>query len=478
MVAPTRESAPRSTPGDRLGPWLLALATLLGGLRLYELGSWSLWIDEAFTWVDAHHADSMRNPLGYLAIQAVVELCGGRAEEWVLRLLPAIAGWLVVPLAYWAFLPLVGGLRAGVVSLVLAVSSWQLYWSQNARFYTLAELLSLLGGALVLRSFLQGGVRRAVVGAALVGISGLFHPSGLLMGAVVIAPLLLRLLGRPLPEEGRAPLRALLLCIAVAALPGLYWSWDVWNTYMVSKSLETGLGGRLQGLMHFVLATGFYITPLLGAAFLVGAVLCWRSRLHVDSLVLAAAVLPLLFAALAALFARVTAQYVFVLSPWIVLLCTVPLARAFSRISGRLAFATLLVLPLMVDASIYLTERRGERERWREAWLHVLENRRPGDLVAGMAAPVGELYLDPGATDLRHPRQVTWLDAYRAHVPESWSPFARRSWFVIREDSLVTWQPEERASFRAMLREECRLSARFPVSVTGRELAVEVYVRE
>ena len=123
-------------------------------------------------------------------------------------------------------------------------------------------------------------------------------------------------------------------------------------------------------------------------------------------------------------------------------------------------------------------ERRGERERWREAWLHVLENRRPGDLVAGMAAPVGELYLDPGATDLRHPRQVTWLDAYRAHVPESWSPFARRSWFVIREDSLVTWQPEERASFRAMLREECRLSARFPVSVTGRELAVEVYVRE
>jgi hypothetical protein len=156
----------------------------------------------------------------------------------------------------------------------------------------------------------------------------------------------------------------------------------------------------------------------------------------------------------------------------------VDLLRQRAGTAAACGFAALLVLPALADTALYFSVRHGERPRWREAYGFVGAQREPNDLVLGMSAPVGEYYLAPGKTNLRDPRIVGWLDEFHAHVPDEWTALGRRTWFVVRPEYLKTWRPDDLARFRALLREECRLMQNYPVAVEGRDLSVEVWLRE
>jgi hypothetical protein len=93
----------------------------------------------------------------------------------------------------------------------------------------------------------------------------------------------------------------------VALVLGSGWALRAWLKWEARQ----GDGSPL----HFAKTAGYLLTPTLGLAFLAGAWQRWRRR---ESFVLVgAAVLGLAVAALASLFARVSAQYVFVLQPWL-----------------------------------------------------------------------------------------------------------------------------------------------------------------
>lgn len=184
---------------DRVAPWLLAAALLVGLLRFVRLGEWSLWIDEALTLSDALHGRGADNPLGYWLLGLVAEARGGRPDEWALRIVPAVFGYLSIPLSVWALRPIAGLRAASAGALIVAASSWHVYWSQNARFYTLAAFLTLLGAGLVLRGFSTGRIAVALLGIAVAGSSALAHPTALLVpAALVAAPLVLWMFGRGL----------------------------------------------------------------------------------------------------------------------------------------------------------------------------------------------------------------------------------------------------------------------------------------
>ena len=108
-------------PGDRLlgfstrQLWLLLLIVVLGAaLRLYHLGSWSMWVDEAHTWRDAtipldefwRRPGLAGHPIAYLILRSVVDL-GGYDTFW-LRLPFAAIGIATVPLLGLLAVPLVG----------------------------------------------------------------------------------------------------------------------------------------------------------------------------------------------------------------------------------------------------------------------------------------------------------------------------------------------------------------------------------
>ncbi len=132
------------------------MITLLGALlRLYKLGEWSFWIDEIYTInhakvhfgsLDAiiNNIPPVRNwvPISTILIARVLNFLG--TSEWSARLVPAVIGIITVPILYFPTKRVFGWQVALMAALLLAVSPWHIFWSQNARFYTSILLLSTL----------------------------------------------------------------------------------------------------------------------------------------------------------------------------------------------------------------------------------------------------------------------------------------------------------------------------------------------
>ena len=143
----------------------------------------------------------------------------------------------------------------------------------------------------------------------------------------------------------------------------------------------------------------------------------------------------------------------------------------------RVGWLALLVLPSLATTILYFTVRQGERPQWRDAYEYVWNHRQEGDLVLGMEATVGEYYLNPARTELRHTVRVAWLDRYRAKEPARWADHARRTWYLLNPEQLLDWDEKDAAAMRRFLAEECRLVACYPLYVESRDLSVWVYLR-
>jgi hypothetical protein len=485
---------------------MLSAALLLGALRFFRLGEWSLWHDEALSLHEAlrllagEYGALPSHALGVASIAALLQLTGSQwPSEWLLRIVPACAGWAGIALTYWALRPLGRPKRAAFAALILASSSWHLYWSQCARFYTLAQDLSLLGCGLFLRGLLHGKSAKMVAGLVLALLAASFHLSALFaVGGLVLGPLAARPWARTTTEEEqhRSSERTYVLLgrIAIGAIVATaIAAWRPWLEYASKKE-----AAPLSGLTHFALTTGFFATPLLATGAGLGALLALRSRWGSDMLALAVTAIGLLTALIASLFAIVTAQYVFVLLPWIAYLASAPLeageepgadmnrdgGKSRSGSPGRSApiaswcYALVLVLPPLADIGLYFTEHNGARPMLREAYQYVWNHRASEDLIFGMETPVGEYYLNPGTRDLRRTVAVARLDAYHAEGPAEWTRYGRRAWFVIRGEWIKSLWPGDRERLVALLGEQCRLVQSYPLYVGARDLSVLVYVRD
>ena len=264
---------------------------------------------------------------------------------------------------------------------------------------------------------------------------------------------------------------------ALGLFLALPWALEVWGTWVAKKAPNPA---------HFLLTSGFYITPFLGVGVGAGgrddpaAPGGARGRRGLQHGRGPGG------GARGSFYARMSAQYVFVLLPWLAFLAAAPVAalgrRGFFRVppSFGLAYLTLLVLPALANLFLYFTVAHGDRPRWREAYAFVQGERRPGDLVLGMEAPVGEYYLDPdpGRSDVRNWDHVVFLDRFRADLAGDWARYPRRAWLLVNEEQLQDWSSGERARFLADLARHYRLVRSFPVHVMARDLNVLVYLRE
>jgi mannosyltransferase len=138
---------------------LLALICLAFALRLYRLDAQSLWYDEAVT-VDLARrslaeltrwtANDIQPPLYYVVMAGWGRLAGW--SEWSLRFPSAFFGILAVPL-----LAVLAGRLSGrrvsmaVVALLVAVHPLLVYYSQEARMYTLLVAFGLVAAYCVVR---------------------------------------------------------------------------------------------------------------------------------------------------------------------------------------------------------------------------------------------------------------------------------------------------------------------------------------
>lgn len=469
---PPAALGPLSAERDALASWLCASALLVGLARFLRLGDWSLWLDEVYTWGDAHGA-AMNNPAGYQVVKAVVDALGEGPTETALRLAPAVAGFLCIPLTAWAFHPLAGRRRAGLAALVVASSAWQVQWAQTARFYTMAQLLTLVGSGLALRGVRAGRGVQWVAGLLVAAGGAIFHPLAVLLCAsLVVAAFVLP------PGDERGDRRAIrraslgLLLAGLAASPIAFTRF--WQGYAASKAV----GDAVAGLEHFVLATGASMTPGVLLMALGGAIVGFAGRDRRAGFLTVVCLLNGALLALASTRAVVTAQYAFTLFPWVALLGAWPvgLRASRSRPGPAVAWSGLAVLPLLVGLFLHFTVEHGQRGRWREAVALVEELRDPTDLIASTPAVVTEFYLTgSNETEVRHSDSVLQLDRWGPGRLEPWLRSGREGWVIVRNDYLQQMTGHQRARVRRLLDEECRLVKRFASPALGRDLSIDVW---
>jgi mannosyltransferase len=470
---PTGERpAPEAQDGTaRLAAALGWTACLLALLRFLRLGDWGLWIDEAHTLHDALRIFEGRPstyPLGYLAVRGAIALSGGALDEATLRLAPALFGALSIPLLSWSLRPALGRLGANGAAFLMGASSWHLYWSQNARGYSLALLLSVLGVGLWLRGLIGGRAALLALGLFVTALSAFAHPSGaLLLPGLVLAPL--ALVGLRRDDLPRPPVALLVGVALLGALALSGWGLRVWSVHETVKSGSS--------TSHLIQTCGWYMGPLTLIAAVLGTLQSLRAGRSAP-LALALVGVPAGALALSAsLWTVVSAQYVFVLLPLIVGMAAWPMTH-FARTPLRAAWIALLAAPALFDNALYFSVRHGDRPRWREAYAWIAQARGEDDLVLGMHAPVGEYYLVPGKSDLRNHEGLMRLNEATASEVDLWLRRGRRVWLVVNPEDLMAWSAPARAAFNGLLAGEARLQAEFDVPLTPRDLRVRVYLLE
>ncbi len=132
--------------------WLILIILLGNAVRLYRLNYQSLWFDESLSMalasvplrisIEATLAEGLQHlPLYYLLLRMFVWI--GRSEM-VLRLPSAFCGVLAIPLIYQVGRCCLGQGPGLFAALLLAVNPYHVWFSQEARMYSLL-MLSTLG---------------------------------------------------------------------------------------------------------------------------------------------------------------------------------------------------------------------------------------------------------------------------------------------------------------------------------------------
>jgi mannosyltransferase len=207
---------------------LLACAIAVGALlRFHELDARSLWNDELSSWAQSHYSSLAEviergvrptpYPPGYQILLYFVERGAGDSEV-ALRMPSAIAGVLAIAAMFLLGREVYGEREGLLGAALLAVSYQPLYYSQEARAYSLLLLFAIVSSTFWLRireALAQGALRPGAVTGYLLsaGVMMYLHYFGLLLAATQVGGLVALSATRP-----RALARVAGLGVALGAL--------------------------------------------------------------------------------------------------------------------------------------------------------------------------------------------------------------------------------------------------------------------
>lgn len=260
------ESTPQAASPGRALPALLALTALGGALRFIALDRPEIWGDEAATfWRICGSFDELLEllrqagfaPLHYLLYWWIAQ----RADmtPFMMRLVPAVAGTLMIPAVYAVAAQLVGRRAAMIAALLTASSAYLFNYARDAKMYMPFWLFVALNMAAWLWWLSEPTRRRwhlwVLSGVLMVG----FHTVGLaLLGIQALALILLR--PRALLM---VPLAALWLPVTLAT-PLLQRLRGGWRG-------ERSRAGRLMQRAHEGASIGPFVAFVFGVAVILAA---------------------------------------------------------------------------------------------------------------------------------------------------------------------------------------------------------------
>lgn len=417
---------------------LIAITLLASVLRFYKLGEWSFWIDEIFTINRAQaHYDSLeaiiRNipptqnwiPLSVILTAGVLNILG--PSEWSARFVPAVIGIISIPVLYFPIKRLFSPNVSLVAVLLLAVSPWHLYWSQNARFYTSLMLLYTLA----LFAFFYG-LERDRPGYILIFIVLLYLATSERLFASFIVPVVgcYLLLLKTVPFEKPVGLRARNLLLIL--LPGI-----AFGIFEVYSFVTTGSSIIIYGANFFVghpnhspwrllIAIVYRISiPLICLGFFGGIYLLTQKR-RAGFFVSSAAMVPPLMLLVIAPVAFTVDRYMFVTLPFWAILTAVAIGGMYTQAEkyGKLlpiGVLTLILATSLGQTMLYYEYQNGDRPDWKSAFAIIHQRKAMSDLVVATRPELGRYYFDDKV------RSISGLDLTTIELN------GNRVWFVIDE---------------------------------------------
>ena len=397
------------------------LTLLAGAVRVPTLSEQSFWLDEAYSvrlvrmsfggMLHGIRLSESTPPLYYVLAWCWTRIFG--SSEFGLRSLSALAGILTVAAAYALALRLAGRRAAVVAGILVALSPLLIWYSQEARAYALAALLSTVSLTCFV-GFLDTGVGGWLAGwtaSSALGVASHYFV------AFLVGPELVWLIWRYRRDRRVAVAVAAVLAVAVALLPlALEQRGAGHADYIASGSLITRL---IQIPKQFLVG---YATPAQVISAVLAALLAGFGLLEVlrrrRSRLGRRAMIPLIAGALCVLLPVclalagvdfVNTRNVLPALPLIL----VAVAIGFTALAGRpatIGLAGVLALVFIVVVTLVDANPRYQRDNWRGALAALGDTRQARVIV--VEGGLGEIVLEAYRPDLRPLRRaaVTELD--------------------------------------------------------------------
>ncbi len=474
-----RDRAWREPPA----PWLpvLGIAFLALALRTFRIDT-ELWLDEVemlvrYVPLDLHQLvstyDSQNHHPLYSILAHLTWLLGGRAD-WTVRIPAVLAGVAGVVALYRFGRRLVGERESLLAALVLAVSYHHIWFSQNARGYTLIMLFAVVGTGLFLRiasaqgrdTHLVWGYAIALALATYTHLTAAFIAVGHALALVVTADwrtargraralwaavalglsgiLTIALYSLMLPQVLR------MFTTGTSAAVTVQWTRPQW---MVAESLSSLAGGIPGGYASLAVAL---------SVLAIGAVSLWR-RARLASL---AMYLPVLITAAAVLATghNLWPRFFFFAAGFLVLTA---IRGGFALVHWAIRWhpgglATAGALAVSVLSLITVPRAWQAKQQFQRAHDFVESQRRPGDEVVALDVAFHQYFLRGTAP--------TWYLTSRVELLDDVERAATRTWVVYTQPArLQTVTPEVWERLAPSRYAEVKV---FPATVGGGEIHI------
>lgn len=448
----------------------VALVMLVGlALRLYGLGSESVWIDEAqsLSWADlgvktivyegAHYNQA---PFYFILLRAWMGL-GYRTEVWA-RLLSALLGTAFIGVFY-LFLREVARRPVPLVSAgLLAISPFAVWHSQDARMYTLMLVSSYTGLFLLLR-YLRGGGRTLLIGFGLALECALYSHVYILF----LLPALFLFLWLSRRDIAPNRLRAAVFATVLVAAGYLPWMWAVLNASRIEAGFYRPIGVFSIPYALYAFSVGYSLGPSVtelhnqeqtsatllahapvillvtasfGVAFLRGLA---RGRMYCGrawSLVTPFLFLPIAFPVLVTLVSHVTfnARYAIASFPMYLLVLGIGVVSLRSRAMSGLLGGGLAALMVASLVGHYHNPEYAKADS-RAAYRMIETRKQPGDCVLVIGVTDAFRHYEGGRIESRQ-LDLRYRDRIHAaeEIVRDWSAECSGMWVVAGR----TWEDD------------------------------------
>ena len=327
--------------------WGIALFLLVSAsvIRAYGIGDWGLSFDEYFTYDQAHlRAGNIINPAYYFLVSNLFHMFG--TSEAMARLPALVFACLSVPVFYLTWSSIIGRRAALLASILIVISTWHLWHSQFARFYSAVFFFASLSYYYFYRSIKEDSFLLLCLSGVFLLFAILFHATAALVGvSFTLFCLYLLCFQRDSEMFNKIPKIFLAGCLVVliASFSYFFTILDDWQS------------GEKWGYNSFWILPQLikYVQIPIGICAFLGLMNLYKKNTGFLAYVLVALIVQVLFLFVGANFMSVRPDYIYHTMPLIFVLAGVFLAGVFKGGNPLVAAGvSLLVVSSMLPETL------------------------------------------------------------------------------------------------------------------------------